>query len=106
MLKMENRLMNTEYRTQNIENRLESKSKVNRSSSVRFIYILFSIFFSLAANAQCAMCRAALAGDSNVKKAEAVNNGIVYLMVIPYLLVAIIGYLIYRMYQSKKKKAE
>ncbi|KQB40629.1 hypothetical protein RC62_524 [Flavobacterium aquidurense] len=52
------------------------------------------------------MCRAALAGDSNVKKAEAVNNGIVYLMVIPYLLVAIIGYLIYRMYQSKKKKAE
>ncbi|PIF32816.1 hypothetical protein CLU81_3374 [Flavobacterium sp. 9] len=100
MLKMENRLTNKEYRTQNIENR------VNRSSSVRFIYIIFSIFFSLAANAQCAMCRAALAGDSNVKKAEAVNNGIVYLMVIPYLLVAIIGYLIYRMYQSKKKKAE
>ncbi len=104
MLKMENRLQNKEYRTQNIENRLESRA--NRSSSVRLIYVLFSIFFSLAANAQCAMCRAALAGDSNVKKAEAVNNGIVYLMVIPYLLVAIIGYLIYRMYQSKKKKAE
>ena len=51
------------------------------------------------------MCRAALAGDSNVKKAEAVNDGIVYLMVIPYLLVGVIGYLIYRMYQSKKKKA-
>jgi hypothetical protein len=100
MFKVENRLTNKEYRTQNIENR------VNRSSSVRLIYVLFSIFFSLAANAQCAMCRAALAGDSNVKKAEAVNNGIVYLMVIPYLLVAIIGYLIYRMYQSKKKKAE
>jgi uncharacterized membrane protein len=52
------------------------------------------------------MCRAALAGDSNIKKAEAVNDGIVYLMVIPYLLVGIIGYLIYRMYQSKKKNAE
>ena len=50
------------------------------------------------------MCRAALSGDSNTKKAEAVNDGIVYLMVIPYLLVLIIGYLIYRMY-SKKKKA-
>ncbi|MNF12915.1 hypothetical protein D3C80_2145690 [compost metagenome] len=50
------------------------------------------------------MCRAALGGDSNTKKAEAVNDGIVYLMVIPYLLVLIIGYLIYRMY-SKKKKA-
>ncbi|WP_255463047.1 MULTISPECIES: hypothetical protein [Flavobacterium] len=58
----------------------------------------------ISANAQCAMCRAALSGDSNTKKAEAVNDGIVYLMVIPYLLVLIIGYLIYRMY-SKKKKA-
>ncbi|WP_343593192.1 hypothetical protein [Flavobacterium sp.] len=56
-------------------------------------------------NAQCAMCRAALSGDSNIKKAEAVNDGIVYLMVIPYLLVAVIGYLIYKMYTSKKKKA-
>ncbi|OXG07343.1 hypothetical protein BC749_1011231 [Flavobacterium araucananum] len=102
MLKIENKIKNIEYRTQNKEN----KSSVNRSSSVRLIYILFSVFFSLAANAQCAMCRAALAGDSNVKKAEAVNNGIVYLMVVPYLLVAIIGVLIYRMYQSKKKKAE
>ena len=56
----------------------------------------------ISTNAQCAMCRAALSGDSNTKKAEAVNDGIVYLMVIPYLLVVIIGYLIYRMYQKKK----
>ncbi|MCD0468487.1 hypothetical protein [Flavobacterium sp. JAS] len=100
MLKMENRIKNKENRLENVEN------NIMRSSSTKYIYILFSIFFSLAANAQCAMCRAVLAGDSNVKKAEAVNNGIVYLMVIPYLLVAIIGVLIYRMYQSKKKKAE
>lgn len=99
MFKMENRIQNTEY----------SKADGNRFMnffSTKMFYVLFSFFFSLAANAQCAMCRAALAGDSNVKKAEAVNNGIVYLMVIPYLLVAIIGFLIYRMYQSKKKKAE
>jgi len=91
-----------------IENRIKNKENRNRItnfSSTKSFYILFSIFFSLAANAQCAMCRAALAGDSNVKKAEAVNDGIVYLMVIPYLLVGVIGYLIYRMYQSKKKKA-
>ncbi|WP_410501012.1 hypothetical protein [Flavobacterium aquidurense] len=97
---MENRIKNKENRLENVGN------NIKRSSSTKYIYILFSFFFSLAASAQCAMCRAALAGDSNVKKAEAVNNGIVYLMVIPYLLVAIIGYLIYRMYQSKKKKAE
>jgi uncharacterized membrane protein len=75
----------------------------------KFQKILFGIclfLFGISSNAQCAMCRAALAGDSNIKKAEAVNDGIVYLMVIPYLLVGIIGYLIYRMYQSKKKNAE
>ncbi|WP_228526609.1 MULTISPECIES: hypothetical protein [unclassified Flavobacterium] len=82
------------------------RSRLVNFFSTKCFYALFSIFFSLSANAQCAMCRAALAGDSNVKKAEAVNDGIVYLMVIPYLLVALIGVLIYRMYQSKKKKAE
>ncbi|MEN2488173.1 hypothetical protein AAYQ05_10295 [Flavobacterium sp. B11] len=73
----------------------------------KFQSLLFGIcifLIGVSANAQCAMCRAALSGDSNTKKAEAVNDGIVYLMVIPYLLVLIIGYLIYRMY-SKKKKA-
>jgi hypothetical protein len=46
------------------------------------------------------MCRASLASVGNKTKAEAVNDGIVYLMVIPYLLVGGIGYAIYRM---KKK---
>lgn len=90
----------------NKENRVENRSVVERFISTKYFYILFSIFFSLTANAQCAMCRAALSGESNIKKAEAVNDGIVYLMVIPYLLVAIIGVLIYRMYQSKKKNVE
>ena len=89
----------------NKENRIKSRNRFEDLISKKYVYILFSIFFSLTANAQCAMCRAALAGDSNTKKAEAVNDGIVYLMVIPYLLVGIIGVLIYRMYQSKKKKA-
>jgi hypothetical protein len=96
MLKIEQRIKNKEQRIK----------KERKSSHAKYVFILFSLFFSLASNAQCAMCRAALAGESNIKKAEAVNNGIVYLMVIPYLLVAVIGVLIYRMYQSKKKKAE
>lgn len=83
-------------------------AKRNKKGRVlkKYSLILLIFLFSTVANAQCAMCRAALGGDSNVKKAEAVNDGIVYLMVIPYLLVAVIGVLIYRMYQSKKKKAE
>jgi hypothetical protein len=69
--------------------------------------VLFGIcflFFGISSYAQCAMCRAALSGESNKIKAEAVNDGIVYLMVIPYLLIAGIGYYVYRM--RKKNKGE
>ncbi|WP_369014424.1 hypothetical protein [Flavobacterium anhuiense] len=83
-----------------------TKNKIQKSNYKFQSFILGICIFliGISVNAQCAMCRAALGGDSNIKKAEAVNDGIVYLMVIPYLLVLIIGYLIYRMY-SKKKKA-
>lgn len=64
------------------------------------LYLVFFFTFSTTSNAQCAMCRAALTSEGNKTKAEAVNDGIVYLMVIPYLLVGGIGYAIYRM---KKK---
>ncbi|MES2240385.1 MAG: hypothetical protein V4497_09025 [Bacteroidota bacterium] len=72
----------------------------------KFKTALFGIcflFFGISSYAQCAMCRAALGGDANVEKAKAVNDGIVYLMVIPYLLVAVIGYFIYRMKKNKTK---
>ncbi|MFV5694641.1 hypothetical protein ACM55G_04260 [Flavobacterium sp. LB3P122] len=65
-------------------------------------FLVVSFFLHLPVNAQCAMCRAALSGEGNKAKAAAVNDGIVYLMVIPYILVGAIGYAIYRM---KKKKA-
>ena len=35
-------------------------------------------------------------------KAEAVNDGIVYLMAFPYILVGIIGYVVYKSRQKKK----
>jgi len=43
------------------------------------------------------MCRAAIESEGDQAKGEAVNDGIVYLMVIPYLLVGGIGYAVYRM---------
>nr|WP_073407881.1 hypothetical protein [Flavobacterium johnsoniae] len=86
------------------KNKISNFQTLN-SKLKKLVFGICLFLVGISANAQCAMCRAALAGDSNVKKAEAVNDGIVFLMIIPYLLVAIIGYLIYRMYQSKKKKA-
>jgi hypothetical protein len=86
-----------EKRNENIENRQSSlKSKV--------LYILFSVFYSLNIQAQCAMCRASLESEGNAMKAEAVNDGIVYLMVIPYVLVGIVGVVVYRMYTKKKQQ--
>lgn len=81
-----------------------SKLQISNFNFQKLFFGICIFLIGISANAQCAMCRAALGGDSNIKKAEAVNDGIVYLMVIPYLLVAVIGVLIYRMYQSKKKK--
>ncbi|MCW2117857.1 hypothetical protein [Flavobacterium sp. 7A] len=48
------------------------------------------------------MCRASLGGEANKVQAEAVNDGIVYLMMIPYLLVAGVAYAVYRMKKNSK----
>ena len=79
------------------------KSKEQRLKYVwRIFFLLFSFFFSLNTQAQCAMCRAALESEGNTVKAEAVNDGIVYLMAIPYILVGIAGFFVYRMFSKKK----
>ncbi len=67
-----------------------------------FFWLIAFFVLPLVSQAQCAMCRASLQGEANVAKAKAVNDGIIYLMVIPYLLVAIMGFFIYKMYRSKK----
>jgi uncharacterized membrane protein len=67
--------------------------------AIVFVAILLG---SVDVHAQCAMCRAAIEGEGNSTKAEALNDGIVYLMVIPYVLVGVIGYIIYRMRKNKR----
>lgn len=82
------------------ENRV--KSKEQRGVRVRvFFFLLSSLLFTLYSSAQCAMCRAALTSEGNTTKAQAVNDGIVYLMAIPYLLVGILAYIVYRMFKKK-----
>lgn len=85
------------------------KSKVKSEEKNNFwitktavFFLLFSFFFSINTNAQCAMCRAVLETEEGGVKAEAVNDGIIYLMIFPYILVGILGYAIYRMKTKKK----
>jgi len=81
------------------------KSKFKRQHKItgNFIALLISFFYAIATKAQCAMCRAALESEGNTAKAKGINDGIVYLMVIPYILVGLVCFAIYKMYQKKIK---
>lgn len=68
------------------------------------LLFLFSLFFFLETNAQCAMCRAVLESEEGQTAAEGINDGIVYLMAIPYILIGGIAYFIYRKYGKLKKE--
>ncbi len=68
----------------------------------KIFFSLFSFLFFIETNAQCAMCRAVLESEESQTAAKGINNGIVYLMAIPYILVFGIGYFIYRKYFKSK----
>lgn len=65
-------------------------------------FFLFFTFCFVQTNAQCAMCRAVLESEEGQSTAEGVNDGIIYLMAIPYILVAAIGFFIYRSFKNQK----
>ncbi len=66
-----------------------------------FIVTILLLLSSISTEAQCAMCRAVLESEEGGKASKGINNGIMYLMIFPYLLMAGIGYAIYK---SRKKK--
>lgn len=57
------------------------------------------IFFLLPQQleAQCSMCRAVLESEEGQATAKGINDGIVYLMAMPYILVTLVGIVVYRM---------
>jgi len=50
------------------------------------------------------MCRAVLESEVGQSTAKGVNNGIVYLMVIPYLLIGGLSFYLYRYLRDNKKQ--
>lgn len=74
---------------------------LSKRFSIFFIFSIFSIFNF--AYSQCAMCRAVLESEEGQKKAEAINDGIVYLMALPYIAVGLVFYMVYRMKFGKRK---
>ena len=68
------------------------------------ILFLGLIMLGINLQAQCAMCRAVLESEVGQSTAKGVNNGIVYLMVIPYLLIGGLSFYLYRYLRDNKKQ--
>ena len=65
----------------------------------KFAGLLLILLFLIVpefAHGQCAMCRAVLESSGENSMAEGINDGIVYLMAIPYILVGFLFYFVYR----------
>lgn len=84
----------------------KQNAKGNRSKLLFKAFLLVSFLLPIFSQAQCAMCRAALESEEGGVQAKAINDGIVYLMVIPYVLVAVAAYAIYRIRRTKKAEKE
>ena len=71
-----------------------------------FAFFLVSLI-SIAGYSQCAMCKATAESNANGGGSEAagLNSGILYLMFIPYLLIAGIAIAIYR-HKRKLERAK
>ncbi len=68
------------------------------------VLVLLSCTFTFA---QCAMCRASVEStysDGHYLSGSGLNTGILYLLVMPYLIVALIAYFWYR--SSRKEYAQ
>ncbi|MHC2992088.1 hypothetical protein OB13_10990 [Pontibacter sp. HJ8] len=76
------------------------------------LMVLALSFTSTSAYSQCAMCRATVESnvgtgstDSESDVGAGLNTGILYLMLIPYLLVGTVGFLWYKSSRKKNVKA-
>ena len=64
----------------------------------------FLVVMSITSLAQCAMCKATLENQEEGSSiGGGINEGILFLMPIPYILLAIIGGVFYYRYKKRKK---
>lgn len=76
------------------------------------LLLMLTIGFTTPAYSQCAMCRASVesnvgtgGADGSNSVGSGLNMGILYLMVIPYVLIGTVGFLWYRSNKKKKEAA-
>ncbi|WP_394333322.1 hypothetical protein [Robiginitalea myxolifaciens] len=76
---------------------MSNRSRSYRPTSpMRIAGLLLVMLLPLYSQAQCAMCRAVLESNDDTGIAEGINDGIVYLMAIPYVVVGVLIFVVYR----------
>jgi hypothetical protein len=67
------------------------------------ICFLFLMAASLSADAQCSMCtlNAEYSVQHGNHQGDGLNDGILYLLAMPYLAVAVVGFIWYKKYRRK-----
>lgn len=80
----------------------------NRIIIIAILFIGFMVSVPYNISAQCPMCKQSLVsaranGDTNV--GETLNNGIMYLLAFPYVLVLIFLFLYFKSVRAKSKLA-
>lgn len=76
-----------------------------------FAFLLIFVFvfaFQIDLTAQCPMCR--MTAESNMANGgsagRGLNNGILYIFVMPYILVSVIGYIWWKNNRKKVKQSD
>jgi hypothetical protein len=69
------------------------------------IGLVILLAISETAFAQCSMCKSNLEmarKDGGTQVGNTLNNGILYLLVLPYAIAAVFGFIYYKKYKEKK----
>lgn len=72
----------------------------------KILIFIFMIVAGISQSlAQCPMCKSAV--ESNLKDGESsvglgLNDGILYLLAMPYILVGVVGYMWYKRHKARK----
>ena len=66
----------------------------------RFLFLIFFLLTVFHTYSQCAMCRAVLESSENEGMSEGINNGIMYLAFLPYVIVFFMIFFVYRKFKK------
>jgi hypothetical protein len=82
---------------------------MRKKLAILSIIVVCGLFFSIDAQAQCAMCRASVESNISTGKGtigSGLNTGILYLMALPYLALGAVAYAWLLQYKKNKEKQQ